>query len=97
METTSPLSCGEWKKLPVSQTFAPPPLQADPEDKMPMPQRSADRVNHIEPLPGVCETYVAMYRYGLSSAGIGSFSSIFWISFGACFRNSRFISGVNSR
>jgi len=36
-------------------------------------------------------------NYGFSSAGIGSRFSIFRISFGACFRNRRFISGVNSR
>jgi hypothetical protein len=35
--------------------------------------------------------------YGLSSAGIGSFSSIFRILFGACFRKRRLMSGVNSR
>ncbi len=34
--------------------------------------------------------------YGLSSGGIGSFSSILRISFGACFRKRRFMSGANS-
>src|SRR5271169_3223664 len=29
MKTTSPLSCGEWKKLPVSQIFTPPRLRVD--------------------------------------------------------------------
>jgi hypothetical protein len=36
MKTTSPLSCGGWKKLPVSQIFTPPRLRVDLEGKMPM-------------------------------------------------------------
>src|SRR5256712_13672505 len=35
--------------------------------------------------------------YGLSSGGIGSFSSILRIFLGACLRKRRFMSGVNSR
>jgi len=36
MKTTSPLFCGEWKKLPGSQIFTPPRSRVDPDGKIPM-------------------------------------------------------------
>jgi hypothetical protein len=50
----------------------------------------------VQTLTGLT-TVILIFGYGLSSEGIGSFSSIFRIFFGACFRKRRFISGANSR